>query len=269
MSGKLVLAGAGQLNRRVAQRWTSNGPVEAMRLSTPEPTLGFKQVTVDLARSEWPDLSADFLVVALASRGERTLENYRRTYLEPLHRLQASLPQWRHYPSRILVVSSSRVYGEDDGGIIDDDSQAVASDERAEILLQMEALARSLPATVTVVRLSGIYGPGRDWLKRRALDAEADTYVDKWTNRIHIDDAAAAIVHLLQVESPRSHYIVSDREPQTLTAMFNLFRSREGLSLFDQSERPLSGKRLSPTALKDSGFEWQYPTAFSGGYDPE
>ncbi|EAR07973.1 hypothetical protein [Reinekea blandensis] len=267
MSEKLVLAGAGQLNRRIAQRWLRNGSVEAMRLSTPEPALGFNQVQVDLAQSYWPDLAADILVVALASRGERTLENYRRTYLAPLQRLHESLPQWRHCPSRVLVVSSSRVYGEDAGGIIDDNSQASAGDERAEILLEMEALAQSLPTTVTIARLSGIYGPGRDWLKRRALTAEADSYADKWTNRIHIDDAAAAIVHLLQVESPRSHYIVSDCEPQTLTTMFNLFRKQEGLPLFDLSAPPQRGKRLSPMALADSGFEWQYPTAFSGGYN--
>ena len=91
MSRKLVLAGAGSLNRQVAAQWSPFGSVEAMRLSEPDPSLGFSQVSVDLAEQRWPDLAGDCLVVALASRGERTVENYRRAYLQPIQQLQASL----------------------------------------------------------------------------------------------------------------------------------------------------------------------------------
>lgn len=266
---KLVLAGAGQLNRRVANRWQTLGDVAAMRLSSSDPSLGFAQVQVDLAQSAWPDLEADYLVVALASRGERTLENYRRAYLEPLKRLGESLGDWQTLPKRILVVSSSRVYGVDDGQLVDDDWIAAASDERAAILLDMESMAMGLPTTTIVARLSGLYGPGRDWLKRKALAAETGAFEDKWTNRIHVDDAAGAIIHLLQLASPKLHYIVSDREPQTLATMFNFFRSGDGLPLFEDTENPLRGKRLMPSRLIQSGFEWRYPTAFSGGYEAD
>lgn len=264
---KLALAGAGSLNRRIAQLWQQqHGPVEAMRLSEPDPGLGFPQVSVDLSCDPWPDLQAGCLVVALASRGERTLDNYRRAYVEPLRQLQESLADWSVTPDRIVVVSSSRVYGADDGRWIDDDTQAQTTDERGQILLQMESLAHQLPGSVSVARLSGIYGPGRDWLRRSALAAENESYDDRWTNRIHIDDAAAAIVHLLQQEQPAPHYLVSDRQPQTLTAMYNYFRRPAGLRALNGEESPARGKRLQPTRLIDSGFEWRYPDAFSGGY---
>lgn len=267
MSRKLVLAGAGSLNRQVAAQWSPFGSVEAMRLSEPDPSLGFSQVSVDLAEQRWPDLAGDCLVVALASRGERTVENYRRAYLQPIQQLQASLSQWRNAPDRIVVVSSSRVYGVDDGRWIDDDTSAASTDERARILLEMETQAHALPCPVSVVRLSGIYGPGRDWLKRRALAAEQGALQDSWTNRIHIEDAARAIVHILNLPDPEPHYIVSDQQPQTLSAMFNFFREAEGLAPLQGEPEPGSGKRLKPARLQASGFEWRYPTAFSGGYD--
>ena len=47
----------------------------------------------------------------------------------------------------------------------------------------------------SVLRLSGIYGPGRDAMLRRARAAAAPEA--RWSNRIHVDDAAAALSHLL------------------------------------------------------------------------
>jgi hypothetical protein len=49
--------------------------------------------------------------------------------------------------------------------------------------------------------------------------------------------------------------------------MFNYFREAEGLPPLSSDERSLSGKRLLPTFLQTSGFQWRYPDAFSGGYE--
>lgn len=69
-----------------------------------------------------------------------------------------------------------------------------------------------------MLRLSGIYGPERASLidKVRAGEAApAPGDETNWTNRIHRDDAAGALRHLLRLERPQSLYIGSDHEPAT------------------------------------------------------
>lgn len=268
---KLVCAGVGQLNQRVAAGWLAQSPnhvAEGFRLSTSDASLGFHQKSVDLAHQPWPDAEADYLVIALAAR-ERSQQGYERAYRLPILKLAESIQQWQTLPKRIIVVSSTRVYGVSDGRWIHDDTEPSPSDANGQILRDMELAALALPAPTSVVRLSGIYGPGRDWLKRQALTATQNSIEkNNWTNRIHIDDAAAAILHLLEQPVLKPSYIVSDTQSVPLLEMYNFFREREGLPLLQINDYPVQGgKRLTPDALQEIGFQWQYPTAFSGGYE--
>lgn len=264
----LLCAGVGSLNQRVAKLWLQqpSADVLGLRLSASDSRLGFKQISVNLSQSTWPDLGADVVVVALSAR-ERTIEGYRLAYVEPIKRLSESLSTWSKLPKRIIVVSSSRVYGASDGEVIDDTLTPEPADEFGEQLRLMELLVADLPIESVVVRLSGIYGPGRDWLKRQALAAtESSQTENNWTNRIHIDDAAQVILFLLQQQTVHSSYIASDNQPVPLLDIYNYFREREGLPHLDIELPVLGGKQLQPTRLKAAGFHWQYPTAFSGGY---
>lgn len=263
----LLCAGTGQLNRRVADLWKASGhSVIGFRRSTVDESLGFEQRLLDLAKVSWPDVQADTIVIAL-SAGARTESAYREAYLLPLLKLQESLNDWQHLPRRVVVVSSTRVYAEDRGGWVNDDTPPAAADALAQILIDMEAIAESLPVPAVIMRLSGIYGPGRDWLKRMALQAEPECPPDNaWTNRIHIDDAARAIVHVLTLPDVKPSYLVSDTEPQSRLAMYNYFRRANGLVELDESSVVQRGKRIKPERLMASGFDWLYPTAFSGGY---
>ncbi len=265
---QLLCAGVGRLNQRIAQQWIlKEGSVIGLRRSAPDSELGFEQQSVDLASEAWPDTGAQTIVIAL-SAGERSVEAYRRTYLEPIHRLRESFDRWQVLPERIVVVSSTRVYGEDSGGYVDDESAVGSEDPYAQILIEMEQAAQSLPVSVVIARLSGIYGPGRNWLQRMALQADPDLPPDNsWTNRIHMDDAAQAIVHLLMIEPVEASYIISDTESQSRFRMFNYFREKAGLPLLNEVSAPQSGKQIVPSRLIASGFQWRYPNAFAGGYD--
>lgn len=264
----LVCAGVGQLNRRVAHLWQAEGgTVMGLRRREPDSDLPFPQVSIDLSATPWPDLGADQIVVAL-SASHRSEAAYQQAYLHPVQRLVESIQSWRAPPKRVVVVSSTRVYGLNDATVINDNDLAQTDDPYGQILLAMEACLKGLSCEHAVVRLSGLYGPGRDWLKRMALNATPETVTqNKWTNRIHIDDAAAAIVHVLKLPKVNDHYIVSDTEPMPLIEMLNYFRRNEDLENLDASEPPLAGKRLIPSALSASGFQWQFPHAFSGGYE--
>jgi nucleoside-diphosphate-sugar epimerase len=263
----LVCAGVGTLNSRIASLWQANqGTVIGLRRGSADPALPFEQQSLDLSQAAWPDLGADVLVVALSAR-ERTEAGYRAAYQLPLLRLAESMAGWRTLPSQVVVVSSTRVYGIDDGRRVDDDTATESTDPFGQILLSMESSVRQLPCPSSVARLSGLYGPGRDWLKRMALVADPSRLTtNHWTNRIHLDDAAGAIVHLLAQEHLAESYLITDLEPVPVLEMYNYFRQREGVPLLQPIPPAQGGKRLIPTRLQASGYQWRYPNAFSGGY---
>jgi nucleoside-diphosphate-sugar epimerase len=268
VSNLLMCAGVGQLNRRVARLWLAeNGDVHGLRRSVADGALPFEQTQIDLAHQEWPDMDAKYIVVALSAI-ERSIEAYRSAYVEPIQLLMRSMLEWKTRPQKIIVVSSTRVYGADDAEIIDDGFNAETDDVYGQILLEMEKLVEELPAPSSVVRLSGIYAPGRDWLKRMALKATNESLAkNHWTNRIHIDDAARAIVFLLGKSEADSHFIVTDLKPVPVIDMYNYFRKRENVDLLTVNLPANRGKQLIPSRLEELGFEWNYPDAFSGGYE--
>lgn len=263
-----MCAGVGQLNRRVAAKWQqSGGQVVGLRKSAPSDSLPFPQQSIDLAENRWPDIGSRYVVVALSAQ-ERSTKAYRNAYVEPIKRLEESILNWKQLPEKVIVVSSTRVYGVDDGSIIDDSSVAETQDEYGRILLEMESTVAQLPVDAAVVRLSGLYGPGRDWMKRMALKAtEERVEKNHWTNRIHIDDASSAIVFLLKQPSLQDSYIISDCQPIPVVEMYNYFRQREGVGLLKVEVDSDRGKRLIPSRLTELGFQWHFPNAFSGGYE--
>lgn len=270
MPRRILLAGVGDLNQRVARLFLDrNDEVVGLRRSRPDPDAGFKQRSVDLSEQLWPDVGADVVIMAL-SASERNSQGYHRAYVRPVQRLQASLAGWKRPPERIVVVGSSRVYGVDDGRILTEDCPIEPADWAGERLAEMEAAVDGLSAPGTVARLSGLYGPGRDWLRRMARAAdEKPPQRNHWTNRIHIDDAARALVHLATEAPYRERYLVTDRKPAPWCDVLNYLREQEGLPVLTDVPPVDGGKRLLSDRLAATGFEWRYPDYRSGGYQPD
>lgn len=264
---RLVLAGIGDLNSRVAQRWQQGSDeVVAMRRSQPDLRLQIEQVQINLATQRWPDLQADYLVVALSAK-TRSLIGYQEAYLEPIKKLKDALPSWQKVPEKIIVVSSSRVFSAQQGEDIDDTSPATSKDPFAQILIAMEQELNAIDTTTCIATLSGIYSRDRDWFKRLARNAvQEPPKSNHWTNRIHIDDAAAALVFLLNLDALPERVIVSDEQPLPLCQVLNYLRKQEGLPPLESVPTISGGKKLMPRFLQASGFQWQYPSALSGGY---
>src|SRR5207253_10304651 len=120
---------------------------------------------------------------------------YRHVYLDGARRLLE-----RFTGSRILFTSSTSVYAQTNGEWITEESDAEPKHERGRILRKAEDLV--LANRGIVIRLAGIYGPGRSALLRKFLNGDAilDPENDRFVNQIHRDDAAAAIALLLKRE---------------------------------------------------------------------
>jgi nucleoside-diphosphate-sugar epimerase len=173
-------------------------------------------------------------------------------------------------PSRVLFTSSTAVYGQMRGEWVDASSPTHPRGFAGQIMLSAERLLHGSRLPSTVLRLGGIYGPGRTRLIDRVRSGEPMVRSDgpTYTNRIHRDDAAAAIAHLLALPEPAPTYVGVDEDPADSAEVLGWIAERLGVPLVEAaaSESLAAGsRRCRDAALLASGFRFTYPT-FREGY---
>ncbi len=171
-----------------------------------------------------------------------SVEAYQQTYVDSVQPIVTALKD--HPVKRIIVVSSTRVYGENAGERIDDDTVPKPSDVQGQLLLQMEHLwQQAYPEQCVIVRPSGIYGTSAARMLKLAESTQSYPNIH-WSNRIHIDDLAGFLAHLLHVEHPEPSYICSNNQPQPLHEMILRFQQELGLPALVLERNMPSGKRI-------------------------
>lgn len=209
-------------------------------------------------------------VVYPAAADESSPAGYRRAYVEGLRNLMQALEAVGAPVQRFLFTSSTAVYGDADGGWVDEETPPAPENFRGSIVLEGEEMVAAGPFRGVVLRLGGIYGPGRTRLLEmvRAGRARCPEPGPLWSNRIHRDDAAGALAHLLALDDPRSTYLGVDDEPTSLCEVYRhlarLLDAPEPPSDPDMS-RDRSNKRCSNQRLRASGYTFHYPS-FREGY---
>ncbi|MCL9666244.1 NAD(P)H-binding protein [Curtobacterium albidum] len=267
----VVIAGCGDLGTEAGLRFAALGhPVTGLRRNAeriPAPITGR---SVDLRR-EVPTIDADTGVVVVAfAAGSRDVDEYRATYVDGLRNVLDGIAASGASP-RVIVVSSTAVYDVDDGSEVTEETPARASTPTAGVLLEAEALLRDRAPEALLVRLSGIYGPGRERLidQVRSGQARLSSGTSPHTNRIHRDDAAAALVHLATVDDPAPTYLGTDDEPVRLDDVLTFLADELGVEqppVAEPEGRQAGGdKRLANALLRSTGWEPRYPT-FREGY---
>jgi nucleoside-diphosphate-sugar epimerase len=266
----VLIAGCGDLGTEVGLRFAALGhPVVGLRRSAHLLPPQIEGQAVDLS-AEKPDVpaSTSTVIVALAASA-RTEEAYRSAYVDGLRNLLDALDDAVVVPNRFVLVSSTAVYNITDGSWVDETAPAESSAPQDRILLEAEQLLLSRIPTAIVFRLSGIYGPGRERLITQVREGRATVGpTPRFTNRIHRDDAAAAIVHLaLLPGQPESLYLGVDDNPalseEVLTFLAGELSAAPPTPVDTDSDRG-GNKRLRNTRLRSTGFEFTYPDYRSG-----
>lgn len=209
-------------------------------------------------------------VVYCVSADAFTEESYRDAYVTGLANVIAAAAKGR--ARRLVFVSSTGVFGQDDGSVVDESSPAMPKGFSGRALLEGEALLAGAPFEATAIRFSGIYGPGRDRLIRMVrsgspVSAKSRAAV---TNRIHRDDCARAIVHLVGRPSVQPLYLGSDEAPTPMGEILDWIAARLGLPsppLGEDNAQVLQrggNKRISSARLRGEGFRFLYPTYREG-----
>lgn len=117
---------------------------------------------------------------------------------------------------RFIYISSTGVYGQVTGAEVDEDSPCQPTREGGRACLAAEELLRasSLAERSIILRLAGIYGPGRIPRSKELLTAAPiDAPSQGWLNLIHVDDAARIVQLAEQKAQPPKLYVVSDGQP--------------------------------------------------------
>lgn len=274
MSERILLAGCGDLGRRVAERLLARGDeVFALRRHPPDDgDEGIRWVRGDLG---CPDGLAGLpsgvtRVVYLPTPDGRNEAAYRAIFIGGLRHLLDALDGAAL--QRVLFVSSSAVYGEHGGDWVDEDTLVAPPGFNGRVLFEAEQWllqqAASLQVSPVVLRLAGLYGPGRLQLieRLRAGLAKVPRDVPHWANRIHVDDAAAAIVHLLDLPDAQPRYLGVDDTPLPLDVLYDHLAGWLGAAPAATGPAPVGvgSKRLSNARLRASGFVPRWPDAREG-----
>ena len=246
---RLLIAGCGYVGERLLATWP--GAV-GLRRSPAEASIQADLEDPAALRA----LRGEFDAVAfMAAPGSRSDEAYRRTYVTGLQNVIEAIR-----PERLVFASSTAVYHQQDGEIVDEASPTEPTSFTGQRLFEAEQLARN--AGGSVLRFGGIYGPGRTALIRRVNEGVA--LKERWTNRIHRDDCAAMVAHVLRVPEPAATYIGVDNDSCLLSEVTGFIAAAMDRPAPNVEGEP-SGKRCQNHAIRSSGFAFRYPS-YRAGY---
>ena len=219
---KTWIIGCGDIGRRLA-RLHQNTPINGM-------------VSTKASQKQCEQLSIKTLIVDLDS--DISLSSYDFTdaniyYFVPPPpegsqdtRLSLFLKQLNAKPNRIVLISTTGVYGDSSGQWIDENTpinpQANRAIRRASAEEQLQYWAQDTSSDIMILRVPGIYAEDRLPLARLEKGLPiVNANEAGFTNRIHADDLAKACKAAMECTSTNHIINVCDGHPSTMTDYFN------------------------------------------------
>ncbi len=276
-----LIFGCGYLGHRVARRWLADGDAvyavtRSQHRAAELAERGLRPVVADITRPDTlRDLPiADTVLFAVGfdrAAGHAIYEVYANGLRHVLHALPvASGP--------VIYISSTGVYSQNDGSWVDEDSPCEPDREGGRACLAAEQILRAHPrgADATILRLAGIYGPGRipriaDIRAGKPLPAPSEGFL----NLIHVDDAADIVVAAARARvAGQQIYTVTDGHPVERRVYFQEAarlagapppRFDEGLASDAKRARGTTSKRVrNDRMLRELAVTLRYPTFRDG-----
>jgi nucleoside-diphosphate-sugar epimerase len=273
---QVVIAGCGYVGNALARMLMAEGhEVFGIRRDVRALAEGVKAIRGNVARPDQlgpAPARVEYAVFAVGA-DESTEQAYRKAYLDGLAGFLQWLADEGQRPRRLVMTSSTSVYGQRRGEPIDERSPTHPTQFRGSTLLASEGLVAASDIPSVVVRLGGIYGPGRTSLIERAREGRLRLRpTEHFTNRIHRDDAAGLIRHLLFHPDPEPLYLGVDDRPSDEAEVYRWLAKEldapppepeeEGDDA--QRRRAAGSKRCSNQRARESGYRFRYPTYREG-----
>ena len=278
----VVIVGCGDIGRRVADRWAGIPVRGLVRSAASAEQLQQAGITAIQANLDAP-----------ASLQDLPVANALVYYFAPPPTSGATDPRMAHFlaamdpatlPNRIVYISTSGVYGDRGGEVVNEDTppnpQVDRARRRYDAEQQIRRFGQEHGIAVVILRVGGIYGPGR--LPRKRLEDRIPIiheHLAPSTNRIHAEDLAQICVAAAQRGRADTVYNVSDGTDSNMTEYFNtvadfLELPRPPTIDWEEAERSLSTGMLSylkesrrmdnRRMLEELEVELKYPTLEAG-----
>ena len=187
-------------------------------------------------------------------------------------------------PWKIVYISTTGVYGDCEGRWIDENEPLKPDADRAKRRLdaekQLQHYANESGCQLVILRVAGIYGPGKLPLSRLEKQLPVVRPEESpFTNRIHADDLVSICLAAMQKGENGSIFNVSDGQPGKMADYFTRIANKAGLpeppliSLAEASEQLSAGmmsymresRRLDNRLLLTKlGIELAYPDLETG-----
>lgn len=267
---RILIAGCGYVGEAAAdlfheRHWEVEGWTSSVESAARLANRPYSVRSVDITdRAAVSAASGEFdVVLQCVSTSGGDVEDYRRLYLGGVRNLLHRFPS-----ARFLFTSSTSVYAQKDGTVVDEASPAEPVHEKGKILREAEKLILAIGGIVA--RLGGIHGPGRSHFVRRILEGAAvvDPNDRRFINQVHRDDIVSALLLLAEQPSAgngRIFNVVGD-QPIRASEAYEWLSVRLGKPLPSPGSRPdprqrgRSNKQVSNAKLRDLGWEPRYPT---------
>lgn len=283
MSRNILLVGFGDLGAKVASLLVASGHQVTGVRRTANLHHDIPMIQADVTQAESlsaiSHLSPEVIIYCVAASGQSDAQ-YQAAYVDGLRNVLAT-QQHNKALRHVFFVSSTRVYGQKTDIILDENIHAIPADFGGARLLEAEQLLNAQPYATTVLRLSGIYGPGRLRMIKLAEQPSQWSAHNSWTNRIHRDDAARFIHFLVQVQAQQmptqlssdllsnipqhDGYIVTDSQSVSQYEVLQWIAQQNNIQYSSLTPEVTSGKRLSNQRMLATGFKLRYPS-YQEGY---
>jgi nucleoside-diphosphate-sugar epimerase len=259
---RILFIGYGKTSRLIAKQLFAQGrQIVAVSRSTHLDSQ-IQHLQQDIHQLDLSTIEPIDCVYILLSPDHRDVQAYQNTYVNSITPIVQALKA--HPVQRIILVSSTRVYGENAGEWLDDESAVHPTDEYGYMLYDMEQQWRKIYANqLIIVRPSGIYTEDSAYMTQLAYKTTVYPHVH-YSNRIHQDDLVDFLVQLADLTQPKESYIVSNLQPLALHDVIKGRQRQLGLAMLHvENLNKITGKRLKPKHLREMGFVWQYPHYFA------
>jgi nucleoside-diphosphate-sugar epimerase len=275
---RILIVGSGDIGGGLAKSLAAKGhTVWGMRRSDKSIGEGVTTLSADVSNMETligqiPE-NLDYVVYSIASP-EFSEEGYDKYYVHGLVHILALLKQQHAQPKRVIFVSSTSVYSQHDGSWVDELTEATPTAFAGRKMLEAESKLQGSDYSHTLVRFSGIYGPGRTRLINQAKGgSHCEPEPDLWTNRIHRDDCIGVLEFIIEQDiagKPLDElYIGTDSAPTTFFEILEWLKDRisDVEPDHDVPEATRRGnKRLSNKRLLKAGYQFKYEY-YQKGYE--
>ncbi len=267
---RLVIFGCGYVGSAVARAAVVAGAHVEVLTRNPEKAvtlraLGLAKVVVaELSANEWHgqiERGADFVVNCVSSGGGP--DGYRKSYLEGM----ASIITWAAKGGTpigtMLYTSSTAVYPQGGGAVVDETALAEGATPNGKVIRESEILLEKVAASACarwfILRLAGIYGPGRHHLLNQLREGvtELGGSGAHRLNLIHRDDIVSAMLACLMAPEAigRQIFNVADTAPAAREAVVRWLAERlqRPMPVFDGVPGTRRGGEPMPDRVIASG----------------